>query len=105
VSNLRDQRDWWIKSREYWRERAEKAEADLLKALAERDIAKEQHANTLNRLLSERADRARLREKAEAERERLQEALERIANAGRGVPSWRSMSDCARAALAALEEK
>jgi hypothetical protein len=30
---------------------------ELLKALAERDIAKEQHANTLNRLLSERAER------------------------------------------------
>jgi hypothetical protein len=33
----------------------------LLKALDKRDIAKEQHANTLNRLLSERAERDRRR--------------------------------------------
>jgi hypothetical protein len=35
----------------------------------------------------------------EADRDRLREALERIANAGRGIPDWRSMVDEARAAL------
>jgi hypothetical protein len=44
---------------------------ELLKVLDERDIAKEQHANTLNRLLSERAERDRLeRERDEAREQR-----------------------------------
>jgi hypothetical protein len=43
------------------------------------------------------------RKAAEAERDRLREALERIANAGCGIPDWRSMSDCARAALRELK--
>jgi hypothetical protein len=38
-----------------------------------------------------------------AERDRLREVLERIANAGRGIPDWRSMSDYARAELDKLE--
>jgi hypothetical protein len=39
-----------------------------------------------------------------AERDRLREALRRIADVGTGIPDWRTLCDYARAALAADTE-
>jgi hypothetical protein len=88
-----DGRDWWAKSREYWRERAVKTEIERDRLRTNRDYEREiarKNAETAARLRAERDEALRSigeetklyieeleaeRDRAEAERDRLREAL------------------------------
>jgi hypothetical protein len=72
-----------------WKASAEAAERERDEALARPKT----HPFSTGMAAIERA------EAAEAREQQLREALERIARAGEGIPDWRSMADCASAAL------